>query len=160
MRRTMPSASIRRSCVPAGKSEGIGATHTAVAARFSFGLGTKAILCSAMGRLYAFAADIDHRLAQTFRKPGLPICPCIVVRQISDEETTTAYLILDDRIDMSSLLRHGAKVKAGIRDCRSQACFINRIQIRVLKLPSKTNSASYITHAHRPPPAAICVVGR
>jgi hypothetical protein len=40
----------------------------------------------------ALLASIDDRFAESFSEPGLPVCPCILVGEVSDEKSRRAYL--------------------------------------------------------------------
>lgn len=75
----------------------------------------------------AVATNVNHRLTQAFRKASFPISAGIVIGEISDQKTATAYLIFDDSIDVPGFLRHRLKIISCLLNGRLQTFRIDPI---------------------------------
>jgi hypothetical protein len=50
-----------------------------------------------------FVEHVDHWFAKTSRKSGFPICPIVIVRQLSDQKSRHSYLHFQSGVQITRL---------------------------------------------------------
>jgi len=87
--------------------------------------------------LNAIEANIDHGFSQAFGQTGLPIRSGVFVGQIGDQKSAAPYLVLNNRIDVTSLLRDDAELEARVCNGLFEAPLVKSVQLVVPELTRK-----------------------